>query len=108
MYIRLESGDPFAFGGLWDQWNSPDGSQVLSCTIITTDPNPLVQRIHNRMPVILPEEAYEDWLRPGEQDPAGLAAWLKPYSAAEMMAYPVSRQVNSPGNESPALIQPVQ
>lgn len=108
MYIRLESGDPFAFAGLWDQWNAADGSTILSCTIITTEPNPLVQRIHNRMPVILPTQAYEAWLEQGEQNPAELSQWLKPYPAAEMMAYPVSRQVNSPGNESPNVILPVQ
>src|SRR3990172_8917283 len=107
MYIRLESGEPFAFAGLWDQWNSPDGSMILSCTIITTEPNSLVERIHNRMPVILPEQAYSAWLEPIEQDPPELSQWLKPYPAAEMMAYPVSRQVNSPGNESPELVSPL-
>ncbi len=107
MYIRLESGDPFAFAGLWEQWNAPDGSTILSCTIITTQPNTLVERIHNRMPVILPEQAYAAWLEPGEQNPADLARWLNPYPAAEMMAYPVSRQVNSPKNESADVILPV-
>ena len=107
MYIRLESGEPFAFAGLWDQWNAPDGSTILSCTIITTEPNNLVERIHNRMPVILPAQAYDAWLEPSEGNPAELSQWLRPYPAAEMMAYPVSRQVNSPGNESPDLITPL-
>jgi len=107
MYIRLESGDPFAFAGLWDQWNAPDGSTILSCTIITTQPNSLVEHIHNRMPVILPPQAYDAWLMPGEQSPTELAHWLVPYPAEEMMAYPVSRQVNSPNNESPEVIVPV-
>ncbi len=56
MYIKLKSGEPFAFAGLWENWNSPDGSNVLSCTIITTEPNSLMQSIHNRMPVILSKE----------------------------------------------------
>jgi len=108
MYIRLEAGEPFAFAGLWDQWNAPDGSTILSCTIITTQPNSLVEKIHNRMPVILPAGAHSAWLEPGEQNPAELSRWLVPYPAAEMMAYPVSRRVNSPGNDSPDMILPAQ
>jgi putative SOS response-associated peptidase YedK len=106
MYIRLEDGSPFAFAGLWEVWNAPDGSQVLSTTIITTEPNPLMAKIHNRMPVILPEKAYPLWLQPGEVDPQPLSALLAPYPAEEMVAYPVSKLVNSPANDLPALIEP--
>lgn len=106
MYIRLESGLPFAFGGLWEAWHSPDGSEILSCTIITTPPNSLVQDIHNRMPLILPEETYSQWLDPEEQDPAKLQAILQPYPAEEMVAFPVSTLVNSPANESAECIIP--
>jgi putative SOS response-associated peptidase YedK len=106
MYIRLEDGSPFAFAGLWELWNAPDGSQVLSCTIITTEPNPLMEKIHNRMPVILPEKAYSLWLQSGEADPNALSELLKPYPAEEMVAYPVSRLVNSPDNDLPAVIEP--
>jgi putative SOS response-associated peptidase YedK len=107
MYIKMQSGQPFAFAGLWENWASPDGSQILSCTIITTEPNSLLQEIHNRMPVILPQEGYSLWLDPGEPDPGRLAALLKPYSPAEMTAFPVSTLVNSPANESPDLVLPV-
>ncbi|MCJ7700742.1 MAG: SOS response-associated peptidase, partial [Anaerolineales bacterium] len=65
-YIRLKDGKPFAFAGLWENWHSPDGSQILSTTIITTQPNDLVKPIHNRMPVILPEDSYQAWLTPDE------------------------------------------
>ena len=106
MYIRLEDGSPFAFAGLWEIWNAPDGSQVLSTAIITTEPNPLMAKIHNRMPVILPERAYPLWLQAGEADPKELSALLAPYPAEEMVAYPVSRLVNSPANDLPACIQP--
>jgi len=105
-YIRLASGKPFAFGGLWESWNAPDGSNVLSCTIITTQPNELLKPIHNRMPVILPESSYSLWLESGEQDLRHLAELLAPYSAGEMLAYPVSPQVNNPKTDSPELIQP--
>lgn len=107
MYIRLKTGKPFAFAGLWDQWNSPDGSLIKSCTIITTQPNALMQPIHNRMPVILPESAFPGWLDPAEKTPDLLSPLLQPYPAEEMMFYPVSRLVNSPANDSPECILPL-
>ena len=103
-YIRLKSGKAFAFAGLWENWHSPDGSQILSCTIITTQPNELLADIHNRMPVILPPGAYKQWLTPGESDTRDLAGLLKPYPASEMKAYPVSTLVNNPANEMPECI----
>ncbi|RPI30883.1 MAG: SOS response-associated peptidase [Chloroflexota bacterium] len=107
MYVRMETGEPFAFAGLWDQWNSPDGSMILSCTIITTEPNSLMESIHNRMPVILTREAYAQWLDPAEQRPEDLNKFLRPYPAEALHAYPVSRIVNSPDNEVPDCIVPV-
>lgn len=106
MYIRLDSGKPFAFAGLWESWNAPDGSNVLSCTIITTEPNDLMATIHNRMPVILPAQAYSTWLEAGETGTEKLVELLKPYPSAEMQAYPVSPLVNSPNNDMPEVIRP--
>src|SRR5512133_1261386 len=105
-FIRLKSGEPFAFAGLWDEWNSPDGSQIKSCTIITTEPNELMSTLHNRMPVILPREAYESWLDINPQKPETLQKLLAPYPAAEMTAYPVSTLVNSPANDRAELLAP--
>ena len=107
MYIRLKDSKPFAFAGLWENWNSPDGSQILSTTIITTSPNELVAPIHNRMPAILPKSAYDLWLSPVEQPATKLDAILRPYPADQMQAYAVSRLVNSPANDQPECIQPV-
>jgi len=107
MLIRKQAGKPFAFGGLWETWNSPDGSQILSCTIITTEPNPLMAAIHNRMPLILPEEAYDLWLEPGEARSETLQALLQPYPAQEMEAFPVSTLVNSPSNDVPDCVLPI-
>jgi putative SOS response-associated peptidase YedK len=107
MYIRLTSGQPFAFAGLWEIWDSPDGSVVPSCTIITTEPNTLMAGIHNRMPVILPESAYEPWLAPVETDPAQLTGLLKPYPPEAMQAYPISTRVNDPKNDLAECIQPL-
>jgi putative SOS response-associated peptidase YedK len=106
MYIRLQSGRPFGFAGLWETWQ-PDGGEALrSCTIITTTPNELVAPIHNRMPLVLAPEAYELWLDPAEQAPDRLDPWLGPYPASEMTAYPVSTLVNNPRNDSAACIVP--
>lgn len=107
MYIRLQSGKVFAFAGLWEDWHAPDGSEILSCTIITSPPNALMEEIHNRMPVILPEESIPLWLDPGEPNLHELQELLKPYTEQEMEAFPVSTAVNSPANESPELILPV-
>jgi putative SOS response-associated peptidase YedK len=107
MYIQLGSQEPFAFAGLWEQWFSPDGDEVLSCTIITTEPNEFMAKIHNRMPVILPRAAYRQWLEPGEQQPERLQPLLRPYPAEQMAAYPVTTFVNNPRNDSEQCIAPV-
>ncbi len=108
MYITLEDHRPFAFGGLWEIWKSPDGSEIYSCTIITTEPNPLMATIHNRMPLILPPESYTQWLNPNEQRPEALKSLLEPYPASQMAAYPVSSLVNSPANDTPELVEPLR
>jgi putative SOS response-associated peptidase YedK len=103
-FIRLKSGKPFAFAGLWEHWQSPDGSEVKSATVITTSPNELMAPIHNRMPVVLRSDSYAQWLDSSPQQPSGLQSLLVPYPAAEMEAYPVSLLVNSPGNDRPECI----
>lgn len=107
MYIHLKSGQPFAFAGLYETWTSPEGERIESCAIITTGPNELMAPIHNRMPVILLPEEHTLWLDPGVQDTALLQPLLRPYPAEQMEAYEVSRQVNSPHNNSAELLQPV-
>ena len=107
VYIRLIDSVPFAFAGLWEIWKSPEGAEVRSCTIITTQPNSLLEPIHNRMPVILPPASYSSWLVPEDRQPAQLNDLLIPYPASEMMASPVSRMVNIPQVDSPDLIKPV-
>lgn len=107
MYIHLKDYRPFAFAGLWDVWRDEEANEkLISCTIITTEPNELMATIHNRMPVILPHEAVLDWLDEKPRDGAELSAWLKPFPASEMLAHPVSRRVNTPANDSPDLVQP--
>lgn len=107
MYVQLKAKKPFAFAGLWEVWQTSDGSEVRSCAIITTCPNRLLEEIHNRMPVILPPEAYDPWLAEGDRSPSELQTLLVPYPAEEMTAYPVSRMVNSPQNDVPECILPL-
>jgi putative SOS response-associated peptidase YedK len=104
MYITLKDQEPLAFAGLWDSWQNPEGRQVRTCTIITTEPNELVASIHNRMPVILSRQAIEQWLDPAQNDNQALLSLLKPYPADEMAARPVSRKVNNPKYDSAELI----
>jgi len=106
MYIHFASGEPFAFAGLWEVWR-PDDTPLFTYTIITTEPNALLEPIHNRMPVILPREAYDRWLDPAEQRSGSFSDLLVPYPAEELAAYPVSTYVNSAGNDSPVCVEPV-
>lgn len=107
-YIRLKSGEPMAFAGLWDQWEAKDGSRsISSATIVTTTANARIRPIHDRMPVILPPEAFQPWLDPGLTDPGRLAAFLQPISAEALEAWPVSTRVNSPSHQGEDLIRPV-
>jgi putative SOS response-associated peptidase YedK len=107
VYIALTSRESFGFAGLWEAWTAPDGQEIKSCTIITTEANELLKPIHDRMPVILTREAEGLWLDPKVQDPAILLPLLTPYPAEEMEAYPVSTQVNSPANDGPECIEPM-
>ena len=104
-YITLKDQSPFAFAGLWDSWNSPEGDQLKTACILTTSPNEVVKPIHDRMPVILPKDHYQTWLNPDETKPEVLQPLMIPYPGEEMQAYPVSTYVNSPKNNSPQCIQ---
>lgn len=106
-YIYLKSQHPFGFAGLYDVWTSPEGEEITSCTIITTNANELVNPIHNRMPVIIPKKNEELWLDPEVQNQEELLSLLTPYPADEMEAHEVSPVVNYPTNNSPDCIKPV-
>ena len=105
-YFRLKSGKPFGLAGLWETWKDPDGNELKTFTIITTEPNELAARVHNRMPVIIPEEGYHTWLDTANP-PQKAQALLAPYPAGQMEAYPVSTMVNSPANDTEELVRPL-
>ncbi len=87
-YFFLKSGKPMGFAGLFETWIAPDKKAIQTCTIITTQPNAIVEPIHDRMPVIVPEVARELWLNPAVKDPARLCNLLQPYPAEEMACRP--------------------
>ena len=104
MRIVMQSGEPFAFAGLWSMWRDPDGNRISSCAIITAAANELLKPIHDRMPVILPRELEELWLDRSIDDPGALSSVLNPYPDEEMEAFEVSTLVNSAANDGPEVI----
>jgi len=107
MWVYLRSREPFGLAGLWDVWRKPDGRKVESFTIITTEPNDLIQPIHNRMPVILRPEDEEQWLDSSRTAFSKARSLLKPHPAELMNAHDVSTIVNSAKYDGPECIQTV-
>lgn len=105
MCIRLKDERPFMFAGLFSVWKNASGEEFPSFSIITTVPNPLMARIHDRMPVILPEKHFERWIDRDYKDTGALQKLLVPYPATKMVAYPVSRYVSNSRNEGPECIR---
>ncbi|AZU62045.1 SOS response-associated peptidase [Neobacillus mesonae] len=105
MRIKLKSDGLFALAGIWEQWKSPEGEAIFSCSMITTTPNQLMTDIHDRMPVILHPENEKTWLNPAITDTKFLQQFFVPYDEAQMEAYEVSPLVNSPRNNTIDLIR---
>jgi putative SOS response-associated peptidase YedK len=103
--IALRSREPYAFAGLWERWSPKEGEALETFTIVTTDPNELMETIHNRMPVIVEKGDYDRWLEPGdaEHPPVDL---LRPYPAEKMVAWPVSARVGNVRNNDAELLEP--
>lgn len=103
--ILLKSEEPFAFAGLWDEWVDKTSGEVHpTFTIITTEPNELMARLHNRMPVILPgPEAERAWLA-DDLSPAAHQDLLLPYPTDLMQEYAVTTRVNSPAHNDPEVL----
>jgi putative SOS response-associated peptidase YedK len=97
----------FAFAGLWETWKNPVGQLVETCSIITTTPNALCADVHDRMPVILPDDIYALWLDPGLQKTDAMCDLLKPFNPALMRRYEVSSRVNPVKNDDPACAEAV-
>lgn len=105
-FIAPRGEGPIAFAGLWERWRN-DAEIIESCAIITTEANGFVSKVHDRMPLILPEQVYNQWLDASLRDPAALRPLLKPYDASQLQACPVSTRVNSPRIDDVACIDPL-
>lgn len=108
-YITSTNGEPLGFAGLWESWSGPNGEDMESCTILTTDANEKIGRLHNRMPVILAPEDYDEWLGAGADLTPAQASQLKhlfrPFPPQQMHVYPVNTYVNSPRHEGQKCIE---
>lgn len=99
---------PFTvMAGLWEEWKSPAGERIRSCTIITTEANELLGALHDRMPVIVAEQDWPAWLGELAADEAALKALLRPYPSERMKLWPVGRAVGNSRNDGPELAEPL-
>ena len=105
--IGMKDGGMFAFAGLWETWtDKATGRRLETYTIITTDPNEITEKIHTRMPVIIPQRDYERWMAP--TDAAHLPIdLLRPYPAEEMKAWKVGDAVGNTRTNRPELVEPL-
>lgn len=104
-YFHKKEGGLFSFAGVYDV--VPGKKDELGFAIITTTPNSLVAKVHDRMPVILEDDAVEDWLNP-DMTAEQAATFLKPFPASKMASYIVSRAVNMAKNKGAEVVEPVQ
>jgi putative SOS response-associated peptidase YedK len=123
-YIHRPDGEMLAFAGLWEVWRGPkdkkakgdeaaeappspfEDSPLRSCTIITTTANETIGKLHDRMPVVLPASAWEEWLDPSNDDVDTLGKLLVPAPASLVVTHPVSTEVNTVRNKGPELVEP--
>jgi putative SOS response-associated peptidase YedK len=110
-FIHRADGAPLAVAGLWSAWRDPDADPeapwLHSCTLITTDANTDMAALHDRMPVILGPEAWDEWLDPANHDTGALSRLLRPAPDGLLVMHPVSTAVNQVRNKGPELINPV-
>ena len=109
VFIRRRDGAPMVFAGLWEVWkdrSDPDAEWLRTCTIITTDANPLITPVHDRMPMLLERDAWAAWLDRSNDDTASLMDLLVPPPAEVLELWPVGDRVNSVRNNGPELVEP--
>ncbi len=106
--FRVKDEKVFSLGGIWEQWTGPNGEEIDSCAILTTAANPLMKKIHDRMPVIIHPDNYSAWLDSEKCFADDVAALLAPYAADEMSAEPLQNGIpDDKGNaEGDSLFDP--
>jgi putative SOS response-associated peptidase YedK len=107
-YIYLKSAEPFALAGLWDTWKKPDGSVLESFSIITTEPNDFMRRIHRRMPLILHKDDERAWLDCAANPFDKVQSLVKPFPSELMAAHEISKRINNPNYDAPDCNEPVE
>jgi putative SOS response-associated peptidase YedK len=105
-FVRLKSGGPLAFAGLWESWMGPNGEEQETAAIVTTTASRSIAHIHDRMPVIVPPEAFDFWLDPNV-DAEMATSVIQPAKDALIEAYEVSSAVNRTANDMPMLVEPL-
>jgi len=100
-FFHLKENEPFAFAGLWTT-EKKDDLEIKTCAILTCTPNSLVEKVHNRMPVMLERHTAQEWLK--AQTPTDYATFLKPYPAEQMNCHPVGKMINRPTYDAPDCI----
>lgn len=105
-YFSLKTNQPFGFAALWDR-HGIGNEEIITCTIITTEANELVQPVHDRMPVILVGDDLDTWINVNQNQFLVAQNTLKPFSASEMQKIQVSTLVNSTKNNGPECISPI-
>jgi putative SOS response-associated peptidase YedK len=95
-----------AFAGLWETWTGPNGEELETAAIVTTDANRTLMPIHDRMPVVVPPEAFDLWLDCTHVDARTAEAVIRPAPDDLLEAYPVSTAVNRTANDNPKLLEP--
>jgi putative SOS response-associated peptidase YedK len=106
--VSQADGEPLALAGLWAGWRDPSTDTVRrTFTIVTTTPNEALADLHDRMPVVVPQDAWARWLAPGPADSGELIGLLAPSDAVELRIYAVGRLVNDVRQDGPALIEPL-
>ncbi len=106
-FIRLLSNELMAMAGIYSIWKSSTGRDVYSCAILTTEANALIQPVGGKMPVILDDEQYTEWLGEDQLSEQELDRLIKPYPMSKMAVNRVSEKVNDTDNNNPELIQPI-
>lgn len=106
--VALKGAEPFAFGGLWEAWREQEsGEWLITCAILTAEPNELLVPIHDRMPVIIRPGDYDEWIDPSTSV-TGVRRLVQPYSAEAMKAWEISLLVNDPRTDDARVIAPVE
>jgi putative SOS response-associated peptidase YedK len=104
-FVRLKSGAPMAFAGLWECWTGPNGEELETAAIVTTTANRTLEDMHDRMPVVVPPDAFDLWLNCAEVDATTAAALIAPAPDDAVEAYPVSADVNRVANDNAKLLE---